>query len=101
MELLTTLSGQILIGVFAVINIVAFLTMAHDRRKARRGDYSSRTPEGFIFFMAAAFGSIGVFLGMQAFRHKTKTWYFQLGIPLLIMQNLATVYIVLSLFVGR
>lgn len=53
-----------------------------------------RTPEGLLFFMAAAFGSIGVYAGMLTFRHKTKKWYFQLGIPLLILQNLATAYLI-------
>lgn len=68
--------------------------MANDKRKASRGYDINRTPEGFIFFMAAMFGSVGVYIGMLAFRHKTRTWYFQVGIPLLILQNLATVYVV-------
>ncbi len=94
MELLTTLPGQILIGIFATINIWAFFVMGHDKRKAIRGHNAERAPEGKMFFLATIFGSIGVYLGMLAFRHKTRKWYFQLGIPLLILQNLATGWVV-------
>jgi len=85
---------QILIAIFAVINIGAFFIMANDKRKSIRGSGKTRTPEGVLFFLAVLFGSIGVYLGMLAFRHKTKRWYFQIGIPLLIVQNLATLYVV-------
>ncbi len=84
---------EILIGIFAAINLFAFFLMASDKRKSMRGNGKRRTPEGLIFFLATAFGSVGVFVGMQLFRHKTKTWYFQIGIPLLIIQNLALVYV--------
>lgn len=94
MEIFSTNLGQILFGVLVVINIFSFFVMARDKRKAVRGLSTERTPEGFIFFSAIMFGSIGVLLGMYGFRHKTRTWYFQLGIPLLILQNLATVYVV-------
>ena len=94
MELLTTSSGQIVIGIVVVLNIISFFVMAHDKRKAIRRHNDRRTPEGFIFFMATIFGSVGVYLGMQVFRHKTKAWYFQIGIPLLIIQNIAMVYVI-------
>lgn len=89
---------EILIGALVVINVTAFLVMANDKRKAVKGRNSNRTPEVLVFFMAAAFGAIGVYLGMHTFRHKTRRWHFQIGIPLLIMQNLAFVYLV-SMFV--
>jgi|AntRauTorcE11897_2_1112592.scaffolds.fasta_scaffold60400_2 uncharacterized membrane protein YsdA (DUF1294 family) len=88
---------QILIGVLVAINLVSFLIMARDKRRSIRGSGKTRTPEGKLFFLAALFGSVGVYLGMLAFRHKTKKWYFQLGIPLLIMQNIATVYLAFQL----
>jgi uncharacterized membrane protein YsdA (DUF1294 family) len=89
---------QILIGIFAAINLFAFFMMARDKRKSIRGNGQKRTPEGIIFFLAAAFGSIGVYLGMLTFRHKTKKWYFQIGIPLLILQNLTLLYLVSKFF---
>jgi uncharacterized membrane protein YsdA (DUF1294 family) len=88
---------QILIGIFVAINLFSFIVMGNDKRKSIRGGGADRTPEGFLFFMAVSFGAIGVFVGMQTFRHKTKKWYFQLGIPLLILQNLAVVYLIREL----
>jgi len=86
------------ITLLAVINLVSFLLMWSDKRQALRGNGQKRAPEGFIFFLAACFGSIGVYAGMLAFRHKTKKWYFQIGIPVLILQNLATLYLISGLF---
>jgi uncharacterized membrane protein YsdA (DUF1294 family) len=48
--------------------------------------------------MATMFGSIGVYLGMFAFRHKTHKWYFMIGIPMLVIQNLALLYLIASYF---
>lgn len=83
---------QILITAFVTINIIAFFIVANDKHKSMRGGNPERTPEGILFFLAGAFGAAGVYLAMLTFRHKTRKWYFQLGIPLLILQNLATVY---------
>ena len=86
-------AGQIIIGFLLISNAGSFIVMATDKRKSMVGNNTQRTPEGFIFFLAIAFGSIGVYLGMLAFRHKTRKWYFQLGIPLLILQNFTTLYL--------
>lgn len=84
---------EILLTVLAALNLCAFLVMLRDKRKSRKGGESERTPEGLIFFLATIFGSVGVYAGMLVFRHKTRRWYFQLGIPLLILQNAATLYV--------
>ena len=55
---------------------------------------ATRISEGMLFFLATAFGSLGVYAGMFAFRHKTQKWYFLIGIPLLIIQNTATLYLI-------
>src|SRR3989344_1459799 len=94
---------QLLIGSFAAINILAFGVMAYDKRISRRGRNNGpepdRIPEGLIFFMATALGGVGVYLGMLTLRHKTRKWYFQIGIPLLILQNLAALYVIRELVV--
>jgi uncharacterized membrane protein YsdA (DUF1294 family) len=87
---------HLLFAIFAAINIFAFVVVANDKRKSMQY-VAERTPEGLLFFLAAAFGAVGVFAAMQTFRHKTKKWYFLLGIPLLILQNLAVVYFVVEI----
>ena len=77
---------------FIVVNVVAFSTMLFDKLQSRtRG--AERISEGLLFFMAAAFGSVGVYAGMFTFRHKTQKWYFIIGIPLLIAENCASLYL--------
>jgi len=98
MEQFGTLTGQILIAIFSAVNIFSFFVVARDKRKAVRGLNTERTPEGLIFFTASMFGSIGVYLGMLVLRHKIRKWYFQIGIPLLMLQNLATVYLVWEIY---
>lgn len=71
---------------FILVNLTAFLIMLMDKMQSRKKD-AERISEGMLFFMAAAFGSLGVYAGMFAFRHKTRKWYFIIGIPLLILQN--------------
>lgn len=89
---------QLLTSIFVAINIATFLVMYYDKRKSMDREDAERIPEGLIFFMATAFGSVGVYLGMLILRHKTRKWYFQLGVPLIILQNLATLYFVRELW---
>ena len=88
---------KIVIVIIVVVNIVAFFIVGSDKRKSMARSNLERTPEGIIFFLAAAFGGIGVYAGMLAFRHKTQKWYFVIGIPLLIFQNLASLYLLREL----
>ncbi|MDD5083428.1 MAG: DUF1294 domain-containing protein [Candidatus Moranbacteria bacterium] len=81
-----------LIAIFLLINTVAFFIMLSDKIRSRKIG-AERISEGLLFFMAAALGSVGVWAGMFAFRHKTRKWYFLLGIPLLILQNIALLYL--------
>lgn len=89
-----------LIGLLASINATAFVVMAVDKRRSTQNGNIERIPEGILFFLAAAFGSVGIYLAMHLLRHKTRKWYFQIGIPLLIAQNTATVYILWNFFLA-
>jgi len=62
-----------------VINIIGFLIMGIDKAKAKANAW--RIPEKTLFGIALVGGSLGVWIGMNSFRHKTKHWYFKYGIP--------------------
>lgn len=79
--------------IFATINLIAFLMMWSDKIKSAKPGVI-RISEGMLFFLATAFGSLGVYAGMFVFRHKTQKWYFLIGIPLLIIQNTAAIYLI-------
>lgn len=87
------LSLSYIILPYLAINLLAFLVMLSDKMKAR-ASHHERISEGQLFFMASIFAALGVYLGMFTFRHKTKKWYFIIGIPLLIVQNIALIYLI-------
>ena len=62
--------------------MVAFALMGADKKRAKRGAW--RISERTLFLSALLGGSIGANLGMRVFRHKTKHWYFVLGMPLIL-----------------
>jgi len=78
---------------FIAVNLVAFFAMFWDKSRSRKAG-AERISEGLLFFMATMFGSVGVYAGMFAFRHKTRKWYFVIGIPMLLVENSAVLYLV-------
>ncbi len=78
---------------YLAINLIAFLIMFWDKRKSVKPG-EERISEGMMFFLASSFGAFGVCTGMFFFRHKTRKWYFLLGIPLLIIENISLAYVI-------
>lgn len=68
------------------VNLIAFALMGIDKKRAIRKAW--RIPERTLFLSAILGGSLGAILGMQVFRHKTKHWYFQLGMPVILVAQL-------------
>lgn len=64
-----------------LMNIIGLFCMGIDKRRARKHQY--RIPEKALFFFSALGGGIGTWAGMYLFRHKTRHWYFVLGMPLI------------------
>lgn len=56
------------------VSLVAFVCYGADKRRAKKGAW--RTPEKVLLGLSFFGGSVGGLLGMSAFRHKTKHWYF-------------------------
>lgn len=76
-----------LIVYLGIVSLVLFIMMGHDKRQARRG--GRRVPEKRLFAVAALGGALGGWLGMHAFHHKTRHWYFKFGFPTLALLYLA------------
>ncbi len=60
--------------------------MGIDKARARKKKWRIR--EKTLFLIAILGGSIGSFAGMWVFRHKTRHWYFVLGMPLILIMHL-------------
>ena len=80
----------LLIGYPIVINILAYSLMGVDKTNARRK--KRRIPEVTLFLVALLGGSLGAVIGMNFFRHKTKHWYFVVGMPLILILQLAALF---------
>lgn len=84
------MSPQTIVILCYLIAINAFFGI--DKWKAVHGKW--RISEAMLLGLAVLGGSIGAWLGMMAWRHKTKHKMFQLGVPvIMIMQIALFVYI--------
>lgn len=72
---------------FIGINIFTFAAYGWDKRKARKGAW--RTPESSLLLMAVLGGSLGAIAGMRIFRHKTLHKKFTVGIPVILILQVA------------
>ena len=76
-----------------VVNLWAFTLCWWDKRKAKRGGW--RVPERTLMTLALLGGELGLWLGMQCFRHKTRHKKFTIGVPVCFVLHLALVIFVL------
>ena len=70
----------------ALMSLLLFVTMGADKRRARQG--LRRVPEARLFALALIGGAGGGWLGMYAFRHKTRHGKFIVGFPLIALVQL-------------
>ena len=80
-----------------VINLIAFLAMYIDKRRAKYGKW--RIPEQTLFILALIGGSIGAIAGMYTFSHKTKKLRFSIGFPIILVLQILLVISVWNDFI--
>lgn len=76
-----------------IINIIAVFVTVHDKHAAVKGTW--RVKESTLLLIAALGGSPAMYLTMHMIRHKTRKMKFMLGIPLILIAELAVTYLVL------
>ena len=69
-----------------VINVIAFFIYGIDKWKAKKSKW--RISETALLGMAVVGGSIGAWLGMKVWHHKTLHKKFKYGIPAIIIVQL-------------
>lgn len=75
-----------------IMSLVCMLAMGIDKLSAMRG--ARRIPEARLFLLALLGGGAGGWLGMYAFRHKTRHMKFVIGFPIIAaVQVLAALYL--------
>ena len=78
---------QVLFYYLIAVNVLAFVLMGIDKRRAKQNAW--RIPEKTLFLPAILGGALGGVAGMRLFHHKTRHWYFKYGFPLLLILQLA------------
>ena len=69
------------------INVVAFIMYGIDKYKAKKAKW--RIPEATLLLLAVLGGSIGAWMGMKVWHHKTMHKKFKYGIPAILLIQIA------------
>ena len=69
------------------INAVAFIVYGIDKYKAKKAKW--RISEATLLLLAILGGSIGAWMGMRVWHHKTMHRKFKYGIPALLLMQIA------------
>ena len=78
---------KVLLIYLVIINIAAFLLYALDKAKAKLRQW--RISEACLISAALIGGSVGALLAMYLLRHKTKHPKFTVGVPLILILQIA------------
>lgn len=81
---------DIVLQYLAVINVATFLTYGLDKWKAKRSKWRIR--EAALLTLAVLGGSIGAWLGMKVWHHKTQHKKFKYGIPAIIIVQVIIIW---------
>ena len=69
------------------INAVTFIVYGIDKYKAKKAQW--RIPEATLLLLAVLGGSIGAWMGMKVWHHKTMHKKFKYGIPAILLIQVA------------
>lgn len=73
-----------------VINVATFITYGIDKYKARRAMW--RVREASLLILAVLGGSVGAWLGMKVWHHKTQHLKFKYGVPFILFAQIALAF---------
>jgi uncharacterized membrane protein YsdA (DUF1294 family) len=80
---------HIILSYLIIINVVTFFTYGIDKIKAKKSKWRIR--ETALLGLAVLGGSIGAWLGMKIWHHKTLHKKFRYGVPIILIAQLALI----------
>ena len=86
--------AEIIFYYLIAINIITLLVYGIDKLKAKKNKW--RIPESTLLLLAVIGGSIGAWLGMKVWHHKTMHKKFKYGVPLIIAIQIGIILYVLQ-----
>lgn len=85
----------VIVGYIIAISIITFFYFGFDKMRSLRPD-GRRVREKTLWILSAIGGSPGALLGMHFFRHKTKKPSFQGMMMLILLLQVAVIFLVLN-----
>ena len=79
---------KIFLGYIAIISIISIIVCIYDKIAAKHNP-KHRTREATLLLLSALGGSVAMLITMLLIRHKTKHMKFMIGIPLIIIIQVA------------
>ena len=83
------MTTKLIIIYLIAINVVTFFLYGIDKWKAKRSKW--RIPEATLLGLAVIGGSIGAWIGMKVWHHKTMHKKFKYGLPLILLAQIALI----------
>ena len=77
----------------ALSNLAAFAVMGIDKRRAVRSHW--RIPEKTLLSVCGLFAAAGGLIGMYVFHHKTRKPLFAVGVPVMLVLQIALLFALL------
>ena len=74
-------------GYLVLINLLTFIVYGIDKLKAKKGKW--RIPESTLLLLAFMGGSVGAWLGIKVWHHKTLHKKFKYGVPFIFILQIA------------
>ncbi len=88
-------NGTHIAALYAILNLISFGMSAIDKRKAIKNKW--RISESALI-ISAVFGIIGGFCGMYIMHHKTRKPKFYIGLPIILILEIAAVCLIIYKF---
>lgn len=83
---------SILIVYTLIISLISIIVCIYDKKISKKNRVELRTPEKTLLILSALGGSVAMFITMLLIRHKTKHLKFMLGIPAIIVIQVAAIF---------
>lgn len=84
---------KMILAYLLVINLITFVMYGIDKYKAKKSKW--RISEATLLWLAAFGGSVGAWIGMKVWHHKTLHKKFKYGVPaILVLQIALAIYLI-------
>ena len=88
---------KILLIYIAIISLISVIVCFYDKKISKKKRVELRIPEKVLLILSALGGSVAMFITMLLIRHKTKHFKFMVGIPVIIILQIAAIFGVMQL----